>query len=67
MICAGDRFTMGPQLATRAAQFIGAKTAIPIHWGTWPLLASESDIRELFTPSGIDVKIMQPGEMWNCG
>lgn len=64
MICAGDRFTMGPELAAYAAKFIGAKTAIPIHYATWPLLAGEADVRKKFTPSGIDVKFMQPGETW---
>jgi L-ascorbate metabolism protein UlaG (beta-lactamase superfamily) len=67
MICAGDRFTMGPELATRAAEFIGARTAIPIHWGTWPLLAPEPLIREKFRPSGITVRIMKPGEVWKYG
>lgn len=61
-ICAGDRFTMGPELASRAAEFIGAPTAVPMHWGTWPLLAQEQEIRQKFVPRGITVRVMKPGD-----
>lgn len=57
----GDRFTMGPELATRAAEFVGAKTAIPIHYKTFPLLAQSADG---FSPKGVTVKEMKPGEVW---
>ena len=60
----GDRFTMGPRLATKAAQFIGAKVAIPIHYKTWPLLAQSADD---FKPAGVEVKVMEAGEQWQCG
>jgi len=62
MICAGDRFTMGPELASRAAEMIGAKTAIPMHYATFGLLADEDTVRKGFKPKGVDVKIMQPAE-----
>jgi len=67
MICAGDRYTMGPELATRAAEFIGARSAIPIHWGTWPALAQEAEVRDKFRPSGVEVRIMKPGDVWKFG
>lgn len=57
----GDRFTMGPSLATRAAEWIGAKTAIPIHYKTFPPLVQRV---EGFNPSGVTVKEMSPGETW---
>lgn len=57
----GDRFTMGPQLGAKAAELIRPKVAIPIHYKTWPLLAQSADE---FTPSGVEVKVMQPGETW---
>ena len=60
-ICAGDRFTMGPEHAARAAEMIGAKTAIPIHFGTWPLLVEEISA---FQPKGVEVKVMAPAETW---
>ncbi|MHC4992463.1 MAG: metal-dependent hydrolase [Planctomycetota bacterium] len=55
----GDRFTMGPELATRAAEMIKPRIAIPIHYGTWPPI--EQDPGQ-FRPQGVDVKVMQPGE-----
>lgn len=57
----GDRFTMGPELATRATELVGPKTAIPIHYNTWPPI--EQDAAD-FTPSGVEVKVMQAGETW---
>jgi len=61
LIPAGDRFTMGPELATRAAEFVKPKVAVPIHYGTWPLLAQEVSA---FKPKGIAVRTMKPGETW---
>lgn len=34
----GDRFTMGPKEAARAASMLKCKLAIPIHYGTFPAL-----------------------------
>ncbi len=59
LICAGDRFTMGPELAARAAELIGAPLAVPIHWGTWPLLTSDL---AAFKPRGVEARVMKPGE-----
>ena len=63
-ICAGDRFTMGPELASKAAEFIRPAVAIPIHWGTWPLL---TDDLSAFRPAGVQTRIMQPGEYYEYG
>jgi L-ascorbate metabolism protein UlaG (beta-lactamase superfamily) len=57
----GDRFTMGPELASRAAEYIKPRVAIPIHYKTFPLLTS--DISG-FAPKGVEVKEMEPGEVW---
>ena len=58
----GDRFTMGPRHAARAAEMIGAPYAVPIHWGTWPEMLV-TDISG-FAPRGVEVKRMEPGEVW---
>lgn len=58
MIPIGDRYTMGPDLATRAAELIAPTIAIPIHYDTWPPIAQ--DVRR-FAPKGIEVKAMVPG------
>src|SRR6185437_1164402 len=34
----GDHYTMGPRAAAMAAEFIGSKKVIPIHYGTFPVL-----------------------------
>jgi L-ascorbate metabolism protein UlaG (beta-lactamase superfamily) len=60
----GDRFTMGPRLATYAAEMIQPKIAIPIHYKTFPQLTS--DISE-FTPKGVQVRALQPGETMSYG
>lgn len=57
----GDRFTMGPSLGRRAAEFIRPKAAIPVHYATWPLLTSDISA---FKPEGVEVKAMKPGERW---
>lgn len=54
----GDRFTMGPELATRAAEFIGAGVAIPIHYKTFGLLAQSC---RGFSPRGVRVQELAPG------
>lgn len=58
----GDRFTMGPELASRAAEMIGCRYAIPIHYNTWPPIAQDP---AQFKPSGVEVKVMKPGEKWS--
>ena len=59
MIPCGDRFTMGPKLATMAAEMLKPQIAIPIHYDTWPEI--EVDICE-FAPREVDVKVMKPGD-----
>lgn len=56
----GDRFTMGPELAGRAAEMIKpAKFAIPCHFNTWPPIAVDPT---RFTPKGVEVKVLEPGQ-----
>lgn len=55
----GDRFTMGPELASKAAEMVGAPVAIPVHYKTMPVLAQDAS---RFVPEGIEVKELDPGE-----
>lgn len=57
----GDRFTMGPELAGRAADLIAPSVAIPIHYNTWPLVAQDP---ATFRPAHVKVKVLAPGETW---
>jgi len=59
LIPIGDRFTMGPELASRAAELIGPKIAVPIHYQTFPLLVQDAS---RFQPKGVEVKVLRPGE-----
>jgi len=55
---AGDRFTMTPKLAAKAAEVIRPKIAVPIHHSTFPMLTS--DLSE-FTPEGVETLRLAPG------
>jgi L-ascorbate metabolism protein UlaG (beta-lactamase superfamily) len=61
MLPIGDRYTMGPELASRAAELIKPRVAIPIHYNTWPPI--EQDPAH-FKPKGVEVKVMKPGDTW---
>lgn len=39
----GDNFTMGPEDALVAADWIQAKTVVPIHYDTFPLIEQDAD------------------------
>ncbi len=65
MVCIGDHFTMGPKRAADAVQLVGAATAIPMHYGTFPVLtgtpeafAQELKKREVKT----QMRVMEIGE-----
>ena len=58
----GGFYTMGPDRAAKAAQLLGVKTVVPMHFGTFPILAgSPSQLQELV---GNKVKVLdiKPGE-----
>lgn len=37
----GDNFTMGPEDALKAAEWIGAKKVIPVHYNTFPVIEQD--------------------------
>ena len=43
LIPIGGNFTMDPADAVRAAAFLKAPVLIPIHYGTWPLIAQDPE------------------------
>jgi L-ascorbate metabolism protein UlaG (beta-lactamase superfamily) len=59
LIPIGDRFTMGPELASRAAELIKPKVAVPIHYRTFPPLVQDA---AAFKPKGVKVQVLRPGE-----
>ena len=59
----GDRFTMDPAQAAKAAEFLGVQQIVPMHWGTFPLLTGTPDaLTALVEPLGIQVLTLKPGE-----
>ena len=59
----GDYFTMDPAAAAKAAEMVGARQVIPMHYGTFPILSGRPEqLREFLAPIGVEVIDMQPGE-----
>ena len=58
----GDRFTMGPAGAAKACELLGVRQAVPMHWGTFPMLTgTAAEFRKLVEP-GVQVLELRPGE-----
>ncbi len=60
----GDNFTMGAADAAIATEWIAPKVVIPMHWGTFPVLAPDaSDFAgRVAKLSGTRAVILQPGQ-----
>ena len=61
----GGHFTMGPRQAAAAAGSLGVKRVVPIHYGTFPILAgSPDDLRRELAAQGLGIEVVapEPGE-----
>lgn len=59
----GDRFTMGPDTAAMAAQWLGVKQVVPMHYATFPLLTGTPEqLEQYLKGTGIEVLRLTPGE-----
>lgn len=60
----GGRFTMGVAEAMMAANFIGAKTVIPVHYNTWDKIRADPLMFKgaVERTTDIHVEVLQPGE-----
>jgi len=59
----GGHFTMGPVEAATATRLLGVKLVIPMHYGTFPVLAGRPEqLREHLKDKPVDVLEMRPGE-----
>src|SRR5690606_39228539 len=58
----GDRFTMGPEQAARAVEFLGVRRVVPTHFGTFPLLTGTVDAFVPLLPEGVHVDRLSPGD-----
>lgn len=57
----GDNFTMGPEDAVRAIEFIEPSVVIPIHYGTWPVIEQDPHAFAELVGKRARVEVMQPG------
>ena len=64
ILCIGDNFTMGPDDAVRAAQFVQAKHVIPCHYDTFPPIRQDADAfaEKLHDAAEIDCTVMAVGD-----
>ena len=60
----GDNFTMGPEDAVRAVDFIRPKTVIPIHYNTFDLIAQDAKAFRASVGSLARVEVLLPGEVF---
>ena len=61
MIPIGDHYTMSPREAAYACNLLKAKTVIPMHFGTFPVLTGKpSDLQKLVP--GTEIVEMKPGQ-----
>lgn len=59
----GDNFTMGPDDAVMAAQFVKAKRVIPCHFNTFPPIEQDpDDFARKLADEGIECTVMQSGD-----
>jgi L-ascorbate metabolism protein UlaG (beta-lactamase superfamily) len=59
----GDVYTMGPEHAATACGWLGVKTVVPMHYGTFPeLTGTPARLRELLSTSGVEVLELRPGD-----
>jgi L-ascorbate metabolism protein UlaG (beta-lactamase superfamily) len=60
MLPIGDHFTMGPREAAYACNLLKAKTVIPMHFATFPVLTGTPGALQKLVP-GVEVMEMKPG------
>jgi L-ascorbate metabolism protein UlaG (beta-lactamase superfamily) len=57
----GGHYTMGPAGAARAAKMLGVSTVVPVHYGTFPILAGTPDeLRAELARIGAKVEVVAP-------
>lgn len=64
MLPIGGFYTMGPKEAAMAARLLGAKTILPLHFGTFPQLTGTPQQLAGLVDKGIEVVDWKPGDMF---
>jgi len=58
----GGFYTMGPERAAKAVSLLGVKTVVPMHFGTFPILAGKPSQLQDLVGSGVEVLDIKPGD-----
>ncbi|HET6232852.1 MAG TPA: metal-dependent hydrolase [Longimicrobiaceae bacterium] len=61
----GDNYTMGPEDAARAVEFIEPKTVVPMHYDTFPLIAQDPEAFRRKLSGRAKVQVMKPGDTFD--
>jgi len=67
MLPIGDNFTMGPEDAATAVEFIEPSTVIPIHYNTWPVIAQDPESFRERVGDRSEVRVLAPGDEMSLG
>jgi len=63
VLCIGDNFTMGPDDAVKAAEFVGCDEILGVHYDTFPpIKIDHAAAQEKFKAAGKRLHLLPPGE-----
>ncbi|GMR13450.1 MAG: metal-dependent hydrolase [Gemmatimonadota bacterium] len=58
----GDNFTMGPEDAVTAIDFIQPEVVVPIHYNSWPLVEQDPEAFKALVGDRARVEVLDPGD-----
>ena len=60
----GDNYTMGPDDALKAVNFLKPKMVVPCHYNTWPAIEQDAEAwaERVRAETDAEVRVLQPGE-----
>jgi L-ascorbate metabolism protein UlaG (beta-lactamase superfamily) len=62
LACIGGHFTMDPRGAALAVSYVKARTVVPMHFGTYPVLTGTPQELEAALKGRAKVLVMEPGK-----
>lgn len=58
----GDNYTMGPEDAAKAVEFIEPRVVVPMHYDTFPLLEQDPEEFRRLIGGRAELRVLKPGE-----
>jgi len=62
LACIGGHFTMDPKGAALAASYVKARTVIPMHFQTFPIIPGSPEELKAALPKGTKMLVLEPGK-----